>query len=1141
MPSYDPLFDVGTSNSTLYTVSVSGSVWGYVDPATDSDWYGLHLLQGTTYAFSLSGPQLDSRLALRDASGTQLLAADGFAGPGGTETIIYEPSSTGLYFLDVQSNPASLHASGTYRLSVDSTAPDDYGATTLTAHPVAVGSTTFGSIEIGSDADWHGVTLTAGLTYGVAITGGTLAHSFISVLNGREAPVASAIANSSGTVLSYSPIVSGTYYIDVESDRLDQTGSYALSVWQLPTITLLDATVTEGDSGTKNLDFTASLSAPSPVNVTANTTLSSVTAIPGVDYTAPSPGIRFPAGVTSVTYSVPITGDTAFGPTKVLKLALSNPSFALLGTTTTVRGFIVDDDPIPGVTFPADKEFGLQWYLDAVNVPKVWNDYTGKGVRVAVFDQGIDASHPDLADNVLTDLGRRANDLSAGGAPISSSDNHGTAVAGVIAAKRDGGDLIGVAYEASLVSIYHDGFSAAGTANALAYAGSFDVLNDSWGYAPQNPYRTNWAFADNFNDPAFQPAGAALEGLADTGRGGLGTIVVQSSGNSYNYGDDTNLHNFQNSRYIVTVGATNAFDNVSKFSSPGASILVSAPGGDIGVDAYANIVTTDRAGAAGYAPLSDYTRLAGTSFSAPIVSGVVALMLQANPGLGYRDVQEILAYTAREITSSGTDWEFNGARDWNGGGLHFQAGLHDLGYGLVDALAAVRLAETWTAPAHVSSNVQEVKLSSSPNLQIPDDSAIGASDSISVTQEIEVERVDVAVRITHPFIGDLAISLQSPSGTTSWLLSRPSTNSVSPFGSSQHDIDFTFDTVLDWGESSIGTWRLAVFDQASAFAGTLDSWTLELIGKPASIDDTYVYTDEYAESRATQPGRGTLTDASGLDTLNAAAVTGDLGLNLDSGSTSRIDGAPLTISSGTLIENAYGGDGNDAINGNAVSNSLYGMRGNDSIDGGAGDDAIDGGAGSDTIGGGAGNDAIDGGEGTDTAVYGAARAQYTVQRSGSAWAVSGGTDGADTLTNVERLQFTGSMLALDTGGDAGKAFRVYQAALNRTPDSTGLGYWIAQLDSGMTGVEVASRFMDSAEFRALYGTHSNTGQTVTAIYNNVLHREPDPAGYDFYVNQIDTHQKSLAQVLADFSESPENQTQVIGVIQNVIDYVSWMS
>src|SRR5262249_55514677 len=85
----------------------------------------------------------------------------------------------------------------------------------------------------------------------------------------------------------------------------------------------------------------------------------------------------------------------------------------------------------------------------------------------------------------------------------------------------------------------------------------------------------------------------------------------------------------------------------------------------------------------------------GTSFAAPVVSGIVALMLEANPRLGYRDIQEILALSARTVgtdASNPTDWTSNPPTNWNGGGMHVS---HDYGFGEVDAKAAVRLAETW--------------------------------------------------------------------------------------------------------------------------------------------------------------------------------------------------------------------------------------------------------------------------------------------------------------------------------------------------------------------------------------------------------------------------------------------------------------
>jgi subtilisin-like proprotein convertase family protein len=328
-------------------------------------------------------------------------------------------------------------------------------------------------------------------------------------------------------------------------------------------------------------------------------------------------------------------------------------------------------------------------------------------------------------------------------------------------------------------------------------------------------------------------------------------------------------------------------------------------------------------------------------------------MLEANPNLGYRNVQEILAYSAIKTSTASNSWSYNGASNWNGGGLHFDSLTHDLGFGLVDALAAVRIAETWTHAPSTAANRVQVTASRTVNKPIPDGGGINAVssafDSINVSQAIDVERVEVTLKVTHSFIGDLSILLTSPSGTTSFLLWRPGQNPLNAFGTSQDNIDFTFSTVLSLGERSVGTWSLREYDNDYGSVGTLDSWTLNLIGKPDSADDVYIYTNEFAESVADQFGRATLTDITGTDTLNAAAVTGAMTINLAPGAVSTIDGRSLTIAASTTIENAIGGDGGDVIRGNAADNVLRGVRGDDSLDGGDGNDRLIGGAGNDTF------------------------------------------------------------------------------------------------------------------------------------------------------------------------------------------------
>jgi len=130
---------------------------------------------------------------------------------------------------------------------------------------------------------------------------------------------------------------------------------------------------------------------------------------------------------------------------------------------------------------------------------------------------------------------------------------------------------------------------------------------------------------------------------------------------------------------------------------------------------------------------------------------------------------------------------------------------------------------------------------------------------------------------------------------------------------------------------------------------------------------------------------------------------------------------------------------------------------------------------------------------------------------------------------------------LDTDGVAGQAYRIYKAAFDRNPDTGGLGYWIAQMDKGMNVVEVAARFIDSDEFRVLYGSKPSNAEFLTKVYSNVLDRNPDQAGLAWWVSEMSTNPtKTWQKVLADFSESAENQANVATLIANGIPYDPWV-
>jgi hypothetical protein len=185
----------------------------------------------------------------------------------------------------------------------------------------------------------------------------------------------------------------------------------------------------------------------------------------------------------------------------------------------------------------------------------------------------------------------------------------------------------------------------------------------------------------------------------------------------------------------------------------------------------------------------------------------------------------------------------------------------------------------------------------------------------------------------------------------------------------------------------------------------------------------------------------------------------------------------------------------------------------------------------------AGDSMVTGTAGLDTLVYTSAREGAAIVVNNGAASVTDAVGNRATLMGVERIQFSDGVVALDVNGNAGEAYRLYAAALGRAPDKAGLGFWIDALDHGTTLAQAASGIIGSAEFAKLYGSNASDARFVDALYQNVLHRAPDAAGYDFWTQAL--HTSSRADVLVGFSESAENQAQVIGSIQHGIDYLHW--
>ncbi|MFZ6733734.1 DUF4214 domain-containing protein [Undibacterium sp. Ji42W] len=211
------------------------------------------------------------------------------------------------------------------------------------------------------------------------------------------------------------------------------------------------------------------------------------------------------------------------------------------------------------------------------------------------------------------------------------------------------------------------------------------------------------------------------------------------------------------------------------------------------------------------------------------------------------------------------------------------------------------------------------------------------------------------------------------------------------------------------------------------------------------------------------------------------------------------------------------------------------------INGGGGRLHVNAGSGNDAINVGTGNHNIDGGTGLDTVIMAGNASNFAITPVGPAFQLRVKSSGdIDSLFNVERLQFSDKSVALDINGTAGQAYRLYQAAFGRKPDLEGLGYWIKDMDKGSSLTTVAAGFFQSAEFQKLYGANPSTTTLITNFYQNVLHRAPDQAGFDYWNNQLSKGQITAAGALASFCESTENQAQVIGTIQNGIEFKLWL-
>ncbi len=208
-----------------------------------------------------------------------------------------------------------------------------------------------------------------------------------------------------------------------------------------------------------------------------------------------------------------------------------------------------------------------------------------------------------------------------------------------------------------------------------------------------------------------------------------------------------------------------------------------------------------------------YLGFTGTSAATPTAAGVIALVLQANPNLTWRDVQHLLVRTATKNDPTDAGWVVNGA------GLNFN---HKHGFGRINAGAAISALANWN---YLPARATEVVASESTVVSIPDNNVAGITRSrtISGAANFRAEHVEVVVNVTHPKRSDLRFQLVSPNGTVA-TLNEPNTYAGANLN------NYLFTSVVTWGENPNGNWQLKIADEIAGNAGTLNSWTLKVYG-----------------------------------------------------------------------------------------------------------------------------------------------------------------------------------------------------------------------------------------------------------------------------------------------------------------------
>ncbi|MBE9201451.1 MULTISPECIES: S8 family serine peptidase [unclassified Nodularia (in: cyanobacteria)] len=504
---------------------------------------------------------------------------------------------------------------------------------------------------------------------------------------------------------------------------------------------------------------------------------------------------------------------------------------------------------------PRDTLYPQQWYLDHnggnqllagshIAVEAAWDITRGvRSVVVAVVDDSFDLNHPDLQGSGKIVAPR---DLKKNGflpIPGERETSHGTACAGLAVAEENGTGIVGVAPGCALMPIRSTGFlddeSIENMFNHALDQGA-SVISCSWG-----------ASAVYF--PLSLRQRAAITRAVTTGRNGKGCVVLFAAGNANRpingtvfernwpgnllQGNTNWLSGFPVHPDVIAVAASTSLNKKAAYSNWGTNIALCAPSNNAppGLSfegrgfmntqpAIAStlsgrgILTTDQVGTAGLDPGDFTNNFGGTSTATPLVAGVAALVLSANPHLTAQQVKFILEESADKIVDSDPDPQLGmrqGTYDSNGHSQWF-------GYGKVNAAKAVQAAQKLlTAVPSVS---KKVRVENSRQLNIPDNYQAGIKSAIAIQESSSIKDIEITVNITHDFLGDLEIYLIAPNNQQVLLQNRTlgrRTNLQTTYTIASHP---SLKQLLSLAAK--GNWQLWLIDYAPQDVGKLNSWSL---------------------------------------------------------------------------------------------------------------------------------------------------------------------------------------------------------------------------------------------------------------------------------------------------------------------------